>query len=45
MELQDEAYKLFFNTKGTRGEIPEALKEMCWRISTIQKSILWRRAS
>ena len=28
VELQDEAYKLFFNTKGTRGEIPEALKEM-----------------
>ena len=28
VELQDEAYKLFFNTKGTRGELPEALKEM-----------------
>ena len=28
VELQDEAYKLFFNTKGSRGEIPEALKEM-----------------
>ena len=28
VELQDEAYKLFFNTKGTRGEIANTLREM-----------------
>ena len=28
LELRDEAYKLFFNTKGTRGEIASTLREM-----------------
>ena len=28
LELRDEAYKLFFNTKGTRGEIANTLREM-----------------
>ena len=28
LELRDEAYKLFFNTKGTRGEIANTLREI-----------------
>ena len=37
VELQDEAYKLLFNTKGTRGEIPEALKEMLAYINNTEE--------